>query len=369
MSRNIRRKGGRTARIRKTKDTIDEDDGGGVEATEKKVDPIMGPAERAVRKLITWIKATQSTPGGLFEWFTKNVEKPSGDNSQANSAYRIKNRNPDVPCVEETRVKLKEITDPTKDYIHANYIRTPPSERVYIATQHPLESTYEDFWRMVFYENVDTIVAIFSADENLPLYFPNEVGKFNNHGAFFVNCRKVVAPTAKHTPFQYQIEVLPEGCSNSRIILILHYPYWPKNQVPANTRVVMKTLRLIKVDKSSNGPVVVHCASGINRAGCLIFADIIIDLVFRNIEIDILQLIKKTRIQRAQLVQNKHLFVYSIYLFTDYVKIRCKRYKIFPDILKDIDAFQEAVNKEFSPLLAREPDSALTKRGGTTVEE
>ncbi|CAB3401546.1 unnamed protein product [Caenorhabditis bovis] len=328
--------------VRKGKATCDDEEDTGV-------DPIMGPAEKTVRATVSWITKTQAA-GGLLDWYTRNVEKCSSAEPMPAATiwtqFKPKNRSVDLPCIDETRVKLKDVGDPSKDYIHANHIKTPGTDRCFIATQHPIDVCYDDFWRMVFYENVDTIVAIYSPDEQLPCYFPNETGKFAYHGAFFVNCRKVVASTTtRFTPIQYTIEVLPEGCSNSRMVTLLHYTYWPRGMVPANPRVILRTLKLVKVDRSTKGPVVVHCASGTNRAGCLIFTDMLIDLTFRNLEPDIHALLKRCRAQRAQFLANKFLFAFAIYTFMEYVKIRCRKYKTLPDVLKDIEAFQAAMVK------------------------
>ncbi|XP_068693544.1 uncharacterized protein [Montipora foliosa] len=61
-----------------------------------------------------------------------------------------KNRSPDVLPAPKTRVKLS--SDP--DYINANWIRDHKGQRRYIATQHPLQETAEDFWRMVWESRV-----------------------------------------------------------------------------------------------------------------------------------------------------------------------------------------------------------------------
>lgn len=36
------------------------------------------------------------------------------------------------------------------DYIHANKVRMPDTDRDFVATQAPMESTIEDFWRLVY---------------------------------------------------------------------------------------------------------------------------------------------------------------------------------------------------------------------------
>ena len=60
--------------------------------------------------------------------------------------------------VDHTRVVLKD-ADPTvvgSDYINASYIsgEVPGSERRYIATQGCLPKTVDDFWKMIWQEDI-----------------------------------------------------------------------------------------------------------------------------------------------------------------------------------------------------------------------
>ncbi|CAI5443105.1 unnamed protein product [Caenorhabditis angaria] len=356
MSRMLK-KNKRTTRARsktsKNENSMDEDDAPAAPGK----DPMMAYGEKAIRLTANWIIKTNAAPGGLADWYAKQIldSKESSKSESISANFAAKNRMADLPCIETTRIKLKHLADGQKDYIHANLVKTIYAERTYIATQHPLESTFEDFWRMVFYENVDTIIAVFAQEDDLPLYFPNEAGKFGNYGKFFVNNRKVTQPTVKYTPVIHQIEILPEGCSNSRIITLLHYAYWPKNQFPVSPRIVMKTLRCVKSDKTTNGPLLIHCSNGLNRVGCFILSDLMFDLAFRNIDTDIPKMVKSLRAQRFNLLSNKLHFVYSCFVFLDYVRIRCKKYNVFPDLLKEINEFEVTINKEIGLLCVKEP--------------
>ncbi|CAI5452936.1 unnamed protein product [Caenorhabditis angaria] len=248
-----------------------------------------------------------------------------------------------------------------KDFIHANLVGYPQSDRTYIVTQHPLESTYEDFWRMVFYENCDTIIAIYSPDENLPHYYPNVVGKYFNQGQFFVNCRKVTPPQSKYAPTTYVIEVLPEGCSNARMVTLLHYSLWPHGKVPVSPKVILKLIRSITVDIGTKGPAVIHCATGTDRSGCFVLTDLIVDLMFRNLEVDIPAVIQTLRAQRSKLLSNKVYFAFALYAAADYVRLRLKRYKNAPDLLKEIDTFALSVTKEWASLIVKEQPQTNSK--------
>ena len=66
---------------------------------------------------------------------------------------------------DETRVKLEHTGALCSDYINANYIDGYCREKAYIATQGPMKNTLEDFWRLVWEQNVQTIVMMTKLEE------------------------------------------------------------------------------------------------------------------------------------------------------------------------------------------------------------
>lgn len=74
-----------------------------------------------------------------------------------------KNRYGNIVPREETRVKLSPIINVNgSDYINANWIDglTDNSEKLYIATQGPLETTRFDFWKMIAETNSNMIIML-----------------------------------------------------------------------------------------------------------------------------------------------------------------------------------------------------------------
>ncbi|VDO81089.1 unnamed protein product [Heligmosomoides polygyrus] len=66
----------------------------------------------------------------------------------------------DVVCLDHSRVVLTFEVPPCSNYIHANWIRFEKHDRVFIATQAPMENTIEDFWRMIFQESCSAIINL-----------------------------------------------------------------------------------------------------------------------------------------------------------------------------------------------------------------
>lgn len=56
-------------------------------------------------------------------------------------------------------------TDPSDNYINANYINGPTNDIKHIATQAPLPKTIGHFWKMVHQENVESIFMLCNIEE------------------------------------------------------------------------------------------------------------------------------------------------------------------------------------------------------------
>ncbi|KAL8605761.1 hypothetical protein ACOMHN_066343 [Nucella lapillus] len=76
-----------------------------------------------------------------------------------------KNRNPRVLPADDHLVYLTEHVPSRNQYINAVYMRTFYQSRGSILTQCPLASTVVDFWRLVYGNDVTTIVSLISPDE------------------------------------------------------------------------------------------------------------------------------------------------------------------------------------------------------------
>ena len=70
-----------------------------------------------------------------------------------------KNRFKDILPYGHTRVALhREEGVEGSDYINANYITDANGDVMYIASQGPLPHTVNDFWRMLWYHNIEVVV-------------------------------------------------------------------------------------------------------------------------------------------------------------------------------------------------------------------
>lgn len=76
-----------------------------------------------------------------------------------------KNRYKDILPFEHARVKLQGRPDGACDYVNASHVKAPGSNKRYIATQGPLPATFEDFWSVIWDQDVRVIVMLTAESE------------------------------------------------------------------------------------------------------------------------------------------------------------------------------------------------------------
>ncbi|KAI1179517.1 hypothetical protein F4777DRAFT_434067 [Nemania sp. FL0916] len=76
-----------------------------------------------------------------------------------------KNRYKDILPFEHARVRLPSAGPGACDYINASYIQASRSHKRYIAAQGPLPATFEDFWSVVWDQDVRVIVMLTAEQE------------------------------------------------------------------------------------------------------------------------------------------------------------------------------------------------------------
>ena len=124
------------------------------------------------------------------ELFDQDVSPKHDWESAVIGPNRIKNRYANILPFDHTRVKLlPDEDDEASDYINANYMPVAHhitsghslrvvcnalylcfqgynSQREFIASQGPLPGTIDDFWRMVWEQNVHVVVMVTQLTEN-----------------------------------------------------------------------------------------------------------------------------------------------------------------------------------------------------------
>ncbi|KAK3387860.1 hypothetical protein B0H63DRAFT_448662 [Podospora didyma] len=76
-----------------------------------------------------------------------------------------KNRYKDILPFEHARVRLMDRPDGACDYVNASHIQANRSHKRYIASQGPLPATFEDFWSVIWEQDVRVIVMLTAESE------------------------------------------------------------------------------------------------------------------------------------------------------------------------------------------------------------
>uniref|UniRef100_A0A8C4TJT6 protein-tyrosine-phosphatase n=1 Tax=Erpetoichthys calabaricus TaxID=27687 RepID=A0A8C4TJT6_ERPCA len=110
------------------------------------------------------------------------------------------------------------------------YFQGYNSKKEFIGTQGPLPSTVKDFWRMIWEQNVQTLVIM-----------------------LFV-----------HNLYIFDFVQLENG--NKHKIRHFHFTAWPDHGVPESTNLLIYN----KSHLTENSPFISHCSAGVGRTGTLI---------------------------------------------------------------------------------------------------
>ncbi|XP_076859195.1 receptor-type tyrosine-protein phosphatase V-like [Brachyhypopomus gauderio] len=236
------------------------------------------------------------------------------------NANTVKNRYPHILPYDHCRVKLSVLpSQPFSDYINASYVPGGYTSHDFICTQAPLPSTMDDFWRMIWEQNVQVIVMVTALKDSGKVmcnqYWPPERGT-GCYGAV-----QVTTVSVHHGPDCYitTIHLRHRGQSGLRHVTHYYYPDWPDQGVPkepvslcALTERVRKHLE----GASSLGPTVVHCSAGVGRSGTFVALLWLLRLCVRGVPPDVFLTVRDLRRHRVLMVQNleQYIFVHQCLL-------------------------------------------------------
>ncbi|NXX15498.1 PTPRV phosphatase, partial [Podargus strigoides] len=231
-----------------------------------------------------------------------------------------KNRYPHVLPYDHSRVKLSQLgEDPHSDYINANFMPGYTSQQEFIATQGPLKKTIEDFWRLVWEQNVCNIIMLTVCMENGRVlcdhYWPSESAPVS-YGQVRVH---LLMQSSSEEWTMREFKLWHEGHQAERHVSHLHYTAWPDHGIPESTTSIMTFRELVREHIQStrdSGPTLVHCSAGVGRTGTFIALDRLLQQMKQEKVVDTFGVVYALRMNRYLMIQtlSQYIFLHSCIL-------------------------------------------------------
>lgn len=247
-----------------------------------------------------------------------------------------KNRYNNIWPFEHSRVKLQGVPHHGCDYVNASFVKSAWSNKKYISTQAPIPGTFNDFWTVVWQQDVRVVVMLTAEKEGAQVKAHNYWDK-KFYGPlqldFLSEKRASIEPSRIHRHRKNQTK-RPDGPRRSstnatvplapidpkeskdepyvivrrftlshskqpfepmREITQLQYSSWPDFGAPAHpthllglveqtnavARSVNKT-RSSEPEPEGKRPILVHCSAGCGRTGTFCTVDSVIDMLKRQ---------------------------------------------------------------------------------------
>ncbi|OKL61980.1 hypothetical protein UA08_02682 [Talaromyces atroroseus] len=245
-----------------------------------------------------------------------------------------KNRYNDIYPFDHTRVRLQDIPTGDCDYVNGNYLKAKLTNKSYIATQAPIPDTFDDFWRVIWEQDVRVIVALTAEVErgqikchpywNKSSYGPFKVKPLGERRVYMdpktaeatddsqQNVQSLRMPSVSgksmsseglynagdERPFifvrHFTLSHAAYPFQPIREITQLQYSYWPDFGTTSQPAHLLKLVEQCnKITRSSSGlhlsdedveppdsrPVVVHCSAGCGRTGTFCTVDSVLDML------------------------------------------------------------------------------------------
>ncbi|CAB1318214.1 unnamed protein product, partial [Coregonus sp. 'balchen'] len=192
-----------------------------------------------------------------------------------------KNRYKNIVPFDTTRVILGK----DGGYINANFINMPVKDEnfMYIACQGPLPTTLGDFWQMVW-EQKSKVIAMMTQDV--------ERGK--------VKCQRYWPNTPRMADMvgeRLQITLTEE----IQHVTHLNYTGWPDYGTPSQPSQLLTFISYMRHIHQS-GAIITHCSAGIGRSGTLICIDVVLGLISKYADVNV---VRNMRLQRQGMVQTE----------------------------------------------------------------
>ncbi|XP_071501787.1 uncharacterized protein [Diadema antillarum] len=343
---------------------------------------VAAPSSIPISELQAYIKSKKAEKGNglikeyhmlkgsqLHPWYVASKEQ-----------NKSKNRFKNIIAYDHSRVVLETTDgDPHSDYYNANYVHNYRGEKVFIASQAPNKATLTDFWRMIWQENVETIVMVTNLSEDgkdqCEQYWPMESLSINI-GKFSIFSYK------EHTYSDRAIRelVVKQGRDGEkRAVTQFHYLSWPDIGVPEYYTTLLDFVEAVLHHHATMSPadrtrpMLVHCSAGAGRTGTFLTLYNMLCMMQETGEADIFGFVNQMRENRIEMIQTQeqYVFIYNslleIYSSGQTNNIPVSQFKKKLETLHRMDPKTKKTNiqleYELLDILAPVPSSSAFKGG------
>ncbi|KAK3883163.1 hypothetical protein Pcinc_012496 [Petrolisthes cinctipes] len=242
-----------------------------------------------------------------FERLGKVVEDRKSFAIATSEENKPKNRYDFVLPYDSNRVILAPLsTRPSSTYINASFVAGYDLAESFIVTQDPTENTIADFWRMVFDQEVTTIVMLSelgSGEECCNKYWPDDEETYEHISVKLVSSESYPKYSCR--------SFLLTNTKNSDVVTVTHFHYigWSGllGEVPLVTFGIMEIITRVQshIDASltSAAPTLIHCSGGGDRTSVYCCLNNCLRQLRREGRVDIFQTARRIRAQRQFQIQ------------------------------------------------------------------
>ncbi|XP_052097093.1 receptor-type tyrosine-protein phosphatase S-like [Mytilus californianus] len=303
----------------------------------------------SINDFYDYVDKGRGTKGPIEREFAKLKKEHLKETKTASMTENTgKNKYKNVFPYDETRVILDlQPGKAASDYINASFINGYGQVKKYIAAQGPLESTINDFWRMIWQYDCGKIVMLTNVFElgkpKCKQYWPDPETKTKRYGSNEI----LLIDEDVYSDFTIRtLKIVKEN--QSKTVKQFHFTAWPDKDVPKYASSIVHFRHKVFSSKvSPNGPIIIHCSAGIGRTGTFIALDYIVNEANDLKYIDVFKCVETLRRQRVNMVQTARQYVFLHEAILE--AVMCPNSGIpskdFPDLYKELMVHDSSRNK------------------------
>nr|XP_022298324.1 tyrosine-protein phosphatase 99A-like isoform X1 [Crassostrea virginica] len=240
-----------------------------------------------------------------------------------------KNRNTDFIPMYPKRVKLPFLPGVEgSDYINATYLQGYNHTDEFILTQHPLETTAGDFWRMVWDNNSSVIVLLSQVgEEEFKKFWPDEEEAVGMDTANFKLVFQESEEGTSYTVHTFLLESTQRRSWDDYVLMtrIISCPNWPPADLPLYKAFdLVERVKEIQAQKDGGPIIVVDRFGGVEGARFCILSSLL-DQLNHDKTIDVYHLCKLYHKKRPGIVGSPEDYLYIFLAMSGYIQEQFER--------------------------------------------